>query len=98
MGQQRPADGEWGKHRDTRQTQAALPGVVRPDQLPEERELTPLTPLGLGWPNVISVARILLAPVLALLILWDRPAGELIAAALFAVAAATDGLDGYLAR
>jgi CDP-diacylglycerol--glycerol-3-phosphate 3-phosphatidyltransferase len=36
--------------------------------------------------------------VLALLILWDRPAGELIAAALFAVAAATDGLDGYLAR
>jgi CDP-diacylglycerol--glycerol-3-phosphate 3-phosphatidyltransferase len=44
------------------------------------------------------VARILLAPVLALLILWDRPAGEVIAAALFVVAAATDGLDGYLAR
>jgi CDP-diacylglycerol--glycerol-3-phosphate 3-phosphatidyltransferase len=36
--------------------------------------------------------------VLALLILWDRPAGDLIAAALFVVAAATDGLDGYLAR
>lgn len=35
---------------------------------------------------------------LALLILWDRPAGEVIAAALFVVAAATDGLDGYLAR
>jgi CDP-diacylglycerol--glycerol-3-phosphate 3-phosphatidyltransferase len=44
------------------------------------------------------VARILLAPVLALLILWDRQAGEVIAAALFVVAAATDGLDGYLAR
>jgi CDP-diacylglycerol---glycerol-3-phosphate 3-phosphatidyltransferase len=44
------------------------------------------------------VARILLAPVLALLILWDRPAGEVIAAAVFAAAAATDGLDGYLAR
>jgi CDP-diacylglycerol--glycerol-3-phosphate 3-phosphatidyltransferase len=36
--------------------------------------------------------------VLALLILWGRPASELVAAALFVVAAATDGLDGYLAR
>jgi CDP-diacylglycerol--glycerol-3-phosphate 3-phosphatidyltransferase len=44
------------------------------------------------------VARILLAPLLALLILWERPAGEVFAAALFVVAAATDGLDGYLAR
>jgi CDP-diacylglycerol---glycerol-3-phosphate 3-phosphatidyltransferase len=44
------------------------------------------------------VARILLAPVLALLILWDRPAGDVIAAAVFVAAAATDGLDGYLAR
>lgn len=44
------------------------------------------------------MARILLAPLLALLILWERPAGEVFAAALFVVAAATDGLDGYLAR
>jgi CDP-diacylglycerol--glycerol-3-phosphate 3-phosphatidyltransferase len=36
--------------------------------------------------------------VLALLILWNRPAGEVIAAALFVIAAGTDGLDGYLAR
>jgi CDP-diacylglycerol--glycerol-3-phosphate 3-phosphatidyltransferase len=36
--------------------------------------------------------------VLALLIVWGRPEGEVIAAALFVVAAATDGLDGYLAR
>lgn len=35
---------------------------------------------------------------LALLILWNRPAGEVIAAALFVIAAGTDGLDGYLAR
>jgi CDP-diacylglycerol---glycerol-3-phosphate 3-phosphatidyltransferase len=40
----------------------------------------------------------LLAPVLAGLVLWDRPAPALIAAALFVLAAATDGLDGYLAR
>ena len=35
---------------------------------------------------------------LALLIVWGRPEGEVIAAVLFLVAAATDGLDGYLAR
>lgn len=39
-----------------------------------------------------------LAPLLALLVLWDRPAAAFLAAALFVVAAATDGLDGYLAR
>lgn len=52
----------------------------------------------MGWPNVISAIRILLAPVLAGLVLWDRPAPAVIAAALFVLAAATDGLDGYLAR
>jgi CDP-diacylglycerol--glycerol-3-phosphate 3-phosphatidyltransferase len=36
--------------------------------------------------------------VLALLIVWGRPEGQIIAALLFVVAAATDGLDGYLAR
>jgi CDP-diacylglycerol--glycerol-3-phosphate 3-phosphatidyltransferase len=55
-------------------------------------------PLGLGWPNIISVARILLAPVLVVLILsGDRPAAYL-AAAVFLAGAATDGFDGYLAR
>jgi CDP-diacylglycerol--glycerol-3-phosphate 3-phosphatidyltransferase len=39
-----------------------------------------------------------LAPLLAALIVWGRPEGQVIAAALFVVAAATDGLDGYLAR
>jgi CDP-diacylglycerol---glycerol-3-phosphate 3-phosphatidyltransferase len=29
---------------------------------------------------------------------WGRPEGEVIAAVLFVLAAATDGLDGYLAR
>jgi CDP-diacylglycerol---glycerol-3-phosphate 3-phosphatidyltransferase len=55
-------------------------------------------PLGLGWPNIISVARILLAPVLVVLILSRDRVAAYTAAAIFVAAAATDGLDGYLAR
>ncbi|HEV3475766.1 MAG TPA: CDP-diacylglycerol--glycerol-3-phosphate 3-phosphatidyltransferase [Actinomycetota bacterium] len=57
-----------------------------------------MTPFGLGWPNVISIARILLAPVLAVLILSRNDAAASAAAVLFVAGAATDGLDGYLAR
>lgn len=57
-----------------------------------------MSPFGLGWPNVISIARILLAPVLAVLILSRGRAEASAAAVLFVVGAATDGLDGYLAR
>jgi CDP-diacylglycerol--glycerol-3-phosphate 3-phosphatidyltransferase len=51
--------------------------------------------------NIVTVARILLAPVFIWLLLWDN--GELgviryIAAALFIIAIATDSLDGQLAR
>ena len=51
--------------------------------------------------NIVTVARILLAPVFIWLLLWDG--GELgviryVAAALFIVAIATDSLDGQLAR
>ena len=51
--------------------------------------------------NIVTVARILLAPVFIWLLLWDG--GELgviryIAAALFILAIATDSLDGQLAR
>jgi CDP-diacylglycerol--glycerol-3-phosphate 3-phosphatidyltransferase len=55
-------------------------------------------PFGLGWPNVISIARILLAPVLAVLILSRDEAAAEAAAILFVLGAVTDGLDGYLAR
>lgn len=52
----------------------------------------------MGWPNLISLLRILLAPILVLLIvIGERPASY-VAAAVFAVGAATDRLDGYLAR
>lgn len=57
-----------------------------------------MKPLGLGWPNVISIARILLAPVLAVLILSRDEAAATAAAILFVLGAVTDGLDGYLAR
>lgn len=51
--------------------------------------------------NIITVARILLAPVFIWLLLWDG--GQMgvlryIAAALFIIAIATDSLDGQLAR
>ncbi|HEV8420052.1 MAG TPA: CDP-diacylglycerol--glycerol-3-phosphate 3-phosphatidyltransferase [Actinomycetota bacterium] len=58
----------------------------------------PLTPLGLGWPNTISVLRVLLVPFLVILILARERSASYLAAAIFVVGAATDGLDGYLAR
>lgn len=57
-----------------------------------------ISPLGLGWPNIISVLRILLVPVLVVLILSRARPAAYLAAALFVLAAVTDGLDGYLAR
>ena len=60
--------------------------------------IRPLTPLGLGWPNILSVFRILLVPVLVALLLARRDPTDIAAAAVFAVGATTDLLDGYLAR
>ena len=57
-----------------------------------------MKPLGLGWPNVISVLRALLVPVVVVLILVETRAASFAAAAVFLVGAASDGLDGYLAR
>lgn len=57
-----------------------------------------MTPFGLGWPNVVSLIRIAVAPFLAVLILADTRPSSYLAAGIFVVAAATDGLDGYLAR
>jgi CDP-diacylglycerol---glycerol-3-phosphate 3-phosphatidyltransferase len=49
-------------------------------------------------PNWISVARIALVPVCVALLLSGLRDGPRLAAVVFAVAAATDSLDGYLAR
>jgi CDP-diacylglycerol---glycerol-3-phosphate 3-phosphatidyltransferase len=58
----------------------------------------PLTPLGLGWPNLISLFRLAVAPILVVLIATKNATLLYVAAAVFAVGAVTDGLDGYLAR
>ncbi|MCA1727574.1 MAG: CDP-diacylglycerol--glycerol-3-phosphate 3-phosphatidyltransferase [Actinobacteria bacterium] len=57
-----------------------------------------MSPLGLGWPNLISIFRILLVPPLVLLVVDGRRAASVAATVVFVVGALTDGLDGYLAR
>lgn len=57
-----------------------------------------MKPLGLGWPNLVSVGRILLIPLLVWLILLDTRIASGWAAAVFVIGAVSDGLDGYLAR
>jgi CDP-diacylglycerol---glycerol-3-phosphate 3-phosphatidyltransferase len=52
----------------------------------------------LNVPNVLTVARILLVPVLVVALLVNTAHGSTVAAVVFAVAAFTDGLDGYIAR
>jgi CDP-diacylglycerol---glycerol-3-phosphate 3-phosphatidyltransferase len=49
-------------------------------------------------PNVLTVLRILLVPVIVVALLEETPNADTIAAIVFAVAAFTDGLDGYIAR
>lgn len=57
-----------------------------------------MKPLGLGWPNIVSVLRVLLVPLLVALILAETSTASYVAATVFIVGAFTDGLDGYLAR
>ena len=52
----------------------------------------------LNVPNVLTVLRIVAVPVVVVALLDETPSGDVIAAAVFALAALTDGLDGYIAR
>jgi CDP-diacylglycerol--glycerol-3-phosphate 3-phosphatidyltransferase len=52
----------------------------------------------LNLPNILTLLRILLVPVLVVALLSEAPNGSALAAAVFAIAALTDGLDGYIAR
>jgi CDP-diacylglycerol---glycerol-3-phosphate 3-phosphatidyltransferase len=52
----------------------------------------------LNVPNVLTLFRILLVPVLVVALLDATPNGSTVAAIVFAAAAITDGLDGYIAR
>ncbi|TNF31247.1 MAG: CDP-diacylglycerol--glycerol-3-phosphate 3-phosphatidyltransferase [Deltaproteobacteria bacterium] len=64
---------------------------------------TPRTPRSLreeltNLPNLLTMSRIALIPPVMLLMLLDTPVGNFFATLLFAIAAITDWLDGYLAR
>jgi CDP-diacylglycerol--glycerol-3-phosphate 3-phosphatidyltransferase len=52
----------------------------------------------LNVPNVLTVTRILLVPVLVVALLEKTGGGDLLAAIVFAIASLTDAIDGYLAR
>jgi CDP-diacylglycerol--glycerol-3-phosphate 3-phosphatidyltransferase len=52
----------------------------------------------LNVPNVLTVLRILLVPVLVVALLDKTDGGDLLAAIVFAAASLTDAIDGYLAR
>lgn len=49
-------------------------------------------------PNVLTVLRIMLVPVLVVALLGNTPAGDVLAAIVFAFASLTDFVDGWLAR
>jgi CDP-diacylglycerol---glycerol-3-phosphate 3-phosphatidyltransferase len=49
-------------------------------------------------PNVLTVLRIMLVPVLVVALLGNTPSGDVLAAVVFALASLTDFVDGYLAR
>ena len=55
-----------------------------------------MVPLNLA--NSVTLLRILAVPVVVVALLGETPYGDTLAAIVFALAAATDGLDGYFAR
>ena len=57
-----------------------------------------MRPLGLGWPNVLSIGRIALIPIVVILLGSDEPETRWLAVVVFAVGALSDLVDGYLAR
>ena len=52
----------------------------------------------MNTPNVLTMLRIVAVPVIVVALLGESSGGDVIAAIVFALAAFTDGLDGYIAR
>jgi CDP-diacylglycerol--glycerol-3-phosphate 3-phosphatidyltransferase len=52
----------------------------------------------MNLPNRVTLVRIFLIPVFVAVVTLRIPYGDYIAAAIFILAASTDGLDGYIAR
>ena len=65
-------------------------------KVPDGERLSGMFPLNL--PNALTLLRILAVPVVVVALLGETPNGDALAAAVFALAALTDGLDGYFAR
>src|SRR6185436_9698027 len=57
----------------------------------------PLGSVG-ALPNLLTLFRVGLVPIVVLALFWPTPAGRVLAAGLFFVACVTDFLDGWLAR
>jgi CDP-diacylglycerol---glycerol-3-phosphate 3-phosphatidyltransferase len=66
---------------------------VPPPAVGDDRPVFPLT-----LANTLTLLRILAVPVVVVALLGETPNGDALAAAVFALAALTDGLDGYFAR
>ena len=54
--------------------------------------------VAVNWPNLLTVLRILLVPVLVVALLANAGEGDVLAAIVFSLASVTDFVDGYLAR
>jgi len=52
----------------------------------------------LNLPNVLTVLRIMLVPVLVVALLGNTPSGDVLAAVVFVLASLTDFIDGWIAR
>ncbi len=52
----------------------------------------------MGLPNILTLGRIILIPVIMYFLLVRVPFGDFIAAGIFGLAALTDSVDGYIAR
>lgn len=66
--------------------------------MPETRTDASATAGQLNLPNMLTVLRIVLVPVVLFGLLQETANGDVIAGVAFAVAASTDWLDGYYAR
>lgn len=52
----------------------------------------------INLPNLLTVLRIMLVPVLVVALLGNTPSGDVLAAVVFTLASLTDFVDGWLAR
>src|SRR5205807_610438 len=98
--------GERGRHQYPRQAERRVLRHVRAGHVPGKpgrgglRAINErgVAPLGLGWPNIVSVSRVLLVPVVVTLIAVQTRSAAYAATGVFVAGGLTDLLDGYLAR